>query len=69
MSKCDIKVKAIVPENIAIDAIDLTSIIANAIENADEAVRRVEEEKRSIRVTLVYDAGKLKLEVKKHLCN
>ncbi|WP_022747869.1 sensor histidine kinase [Lachnobacterium bovis] len=64
MSKCDIKVKAIVPENIAIDAIDLTSIIANAIENADEAVRRVEEEKRSIRVTLVYDAGKLKLEVK-----
>ncbi|SDX87594.1 GHKL domain-containing protein [Lachnobacterium bovis] len=63
-SKCDIKVKAIVPELIAIDAIDLTSIIANAIENAAEAIRRVEEEKRYIRVSIIYDAGKLKIEVK-----
>lgn len=61
---CDVKVKAIVPDKLAIDAIDLTSIIANAIENAAEAVRRVDEEERSIRVTLQYDGQKLKILIK-----
>ena len=42
----------------------MTSIIANAIENAAEAIRRVEEGKRYIRVSIIYDAGKLKIEVK-----
>ncbi len=56
-----IRVKAIVPERFPIEETDLTSLVANALENAVEAQENVEMSKRALQVELVYDGKKLKL--------
>lgn len=55
------RVKADVPERFPMEATDLTSLVANALENAVEAQERVEKEKRQIRIEITYNGKKLKL--------
>ena len=59
-----LRVKAIVPERFAMEETDLTSLVANALENAVEAQENVEKEKRAVMVELTYDGRKLKLMTK-----
>jgi sensor histidine kinase regulating citrate/malate metabolism len=56
-----LRVKAVVPERFPIEETDLTSLVANALENAVEAQEHVAKEKRSVQVELTYDGRKLKL--------
>ena len=49
------------PERFPIEETDLTSLVANALENAFEAQTHVEKEKRSMQVEITYDGRKLKL--------
>ncbi|MBQ8031423.1 MAG: GHKL domain-containing protein [Butyrivibrio sp.] len=53
--------KVAVPERFPIEDPDLTSLVANALENACEAQRLIPEEKRSLQFELFYDGRKLKL--------
>ena len=53
--------KALVPARFPMEETDLTSLVANALENAFEAQTHVEKEKRSMQVELTYDGKKLKL--------
>ena len=53
-----------VPEVFPIEEVDLTSLVANAIENAYEAQTRVPQEKRFIQAEIIYDGRKLKMLVK-----
>ena len=55
------RVKSSVPEKIPMEEMDLTSLVANALENAVEAQTHVPEEQRYIQVEIVYDGRKLKL--------
>lgn len=56
--------KAYVPAHFPMEETDLTSLVANALENAFEALTHVEEGKRSLQVELSYDGRKLKLMTK-----
>ncbi len=56
--------KACVPENIPMEETDLTSLVANALENAFEAQTLVEEGKRAMQVEITYEGPKLKLMTK-----
>lgn len=56
-----LRVKSVVPELFPMEEMDLTSLLANALENAVEAQSHVPEEKRSVQVELTYDGRKLKL--------
>ena len=58
------RVKCAVPEHFPMEETDLTSLVANALENAVEAQFNVEKEKRSVQVELIYDGRKLKLMTK-----
>jgi sensor histidine kinase regulating citrate/malate metabolism len=40
---------------------DLTSLVANALENAVEAQAHIEEGKRKVKIEIIYDGRKLKL--------
>ncbi len=53
--------KVNVPERFPIEDTDLTSLVANALENACEAQHLIDEEKRSLQFELSYDGRKLKL--------
>jgi hypothetical protein len=53
--------KVIVPQRFPIEDTDLTSLVANALENACEALSLLPEEKRALQFELVYDGRKLKL--------
>jgi len=55
------RVKVAVPERFPMEDTDLTSLVANALENACEAQRLIPEEKRSLQFELSYDGRKLKL--------
>jgi sensor histidine kinase regulating citrate/malate metabolism len=59
-----LRVKAAMPEHIPMEETDLTSLVANALENAVEAQEHVEEDKRTVQVELTYDGRKLKLYTK-----
>ncbi len=59
-----LRVKAVVPEIFAMEETDLTSLLANALENAVEAQELVESEKRAVQVELTFDGRKLKLMTK-----
>ncbi len=59
-----LRVKAVVPDRFPMEEMDLTSLVANALENAVEAQTHVDAEKRSLQVELVYDGRKLKLMTK-----
>ncbi len=56
-----LRAKAVVPELIPMEEIELTSLVANALENALEAQEKVPKEKRHIRFEINYDCKKLKL--------
>ena len=58
------RIRAIVPERFAIEETDLTSLVANALENAVEALGAVDEDKRSLQVEISFDGRKLKLMTK-----
>ena len=56
-----LRAKAVVPKHLPMEETDLTSLVANALENAVEAQVHVEEGKRKVRVEITYDGRKLKL--------
>ena len=56
-----LRVKAVVPKRFPMEETDLTSLVANALENAVEAQTHIEEGKRKVRVEITYDGRKLKL--------
>ncbi|MBE5825770.1 MAG: sensor histidine kinase [Butyrivibrio sp.] len=59
-----LRVKAIVPDRFPMEEMDLTSLVANALENAVEAQNYVDKENRSLQVEITYDGRKLKLMTK-----
>ncbi len=64
-----LRAKAIVPEKFPIEDTDLTSLLANALENAYEAQAKIEDvNQRQIQVDIAYDGRKLKL-LTKNTCN
>ena len=56
-----LRVKSAVPEMIPMEEMDLTSLVANALENAVEAETYVPQGQRSSQVEIIYDGRKLKL--------
>jgi hypothetical protein len=56
-----LRAKAIVPQHFPMEETDLTSLVANALENAVEAQTHIEQGKRNIQVEIIYDGRKLKL--------
>ncbi len=55
------RIRADVPERFAIEETDLTSLVANALENAVEALTHVDQDKRALQVEISFDGRKLKL--------
>ena len=58
------RIKANVPERFAIEETDLTSLVANALENAVEAQSQLDQGKRALQVEISFDGRKLKLMTK-----
>ncbi len=58
------RIRADVPERFAIEETDLTSLVANALENAVEALTHVDQDKRALQVEISFDGRKLKLMTK-----
>ncbi|WP_026523105.1 sensor histidine kinase [Butyrivibrio sp. VCB2001] len=58
------RIRADVPEHFAIEETDLTSLVANALENAVEALNHVDQDKRALQVEISFDGRKLKLMTK-----
>ncbi len=57
-----LRAKAIVPEKFPIEDTDLTSLVANALENAMEAQEKIDDvSQRYIQIDITYDGRKLKL--------
>lgn len=56
-----LRAKAVVPEHFPMEKTDITSLVANALENAVEAQAGIDEGKRSLQVEIIYDGRKLKL--------
>ena len=59
-----LRAKASVPEQIPMEQVELTSLVANALENALEAQEKIEREKRFIQIEITYDGRRLKLMTK-----
>ncbi len=62
--KFKMRVKANVPEPFPMEPTDLTSLVANALENAFEAQEHLDVQKRSVQVEINYDGRKLRLQTK-----
>ena len=65
-SKCQkagfkLRAKAVVPERFPIQEVELTSLVANALENALEAQEKLPKEKRFIQFEITYDDRRLKI--------
>ncbi len=56
-----LRAKAVVPERFPMEETDLTSLVANALENAVEAQSGIDEGKRSLQVEIIFDGRKLRL--------
>lgn len=56
-----LRAKAVVPERFPMEETDLTSLVANALENAVEAQEKLPVEKRQIKFEMTYNGMKLKL--------
>ncbi len=56
-----LRAKAAVPEKFPIQDVELTSLVANALENALEAQKKIPQEKRFIQIEITYDGRRLKL--------
>lgn len=63
------RIKADVPEHIPMEQTDLTSLVANALENAVEALGNIDEKSRSLQVEITYDGRKLKLMTRNPISN
>ena len=61
-----LRAKAVLPERFPMEEIELTSLLANTLENALEAQEKVPEDKRFIQLELTYDGRKLKLQSKNY---
>ena len=59
-----LRAKACVPEHIPMQEVELTSLVANALENALEAQDKVDREKRLIQIDITYDGRRLRLMTK-----
>ena len=59
-----LRVKAVVPDLFPMEEMDLTSLVANALENAVEAQSYVDPDKCGVQVEIIYDGRKLKLMTK-----
>lgn len=60
----EVNIKAVVPEMIGIDPIDLTGVFANALENAIEGCMRLpESSKRQITVIIKYIDDRLRIQI------
>lgn len=59
-----LRAKANVPEQFPMEQVELTSLVANALENALEAQEKVDGEKRFIQIEIIYDGRRLKLMTK-----
>ena len=59
-----LRAKAVVPEHLPMQEVELTSLVANALENALEAQDKIEREKRFIQIEITYDGKRLKLMTK-----
>ena len=53
-----------VPNNLLLDATDITAVVGNLIDNAIEASNLVEPAKRELIVSIFYEKGRLFLEIK-----
>ncbi len=58
------RIKASLPEHFAMEETDLTSLVANALENAVESQTHLVPEKRRLQVEISFDGRKLKLMTK-----
>ena len=61
-----LRAKAVVPERFPMEELDLTSLVANILENALEAQEKSPKEKRFIQIEIIYDGRKLKLQSKNY---
>lgn len=61
-----LRAKANVPERFAMEEIELTSLLANALENALESQEKAPVNKRFISVDISYDGRKLRLQTKNY---
>ena len=61
-----LRAKAAVPEHFPMEEIELTSLLANTLENALESQEKAPMEKRFIQVEITYDGRKLKLQSKNY---
>ena len=61
-----LRAKAVVPERFPMEELELTSLVANILENALEAQEKAPKEKRFIQIEIIYDGRKLKLQSKNY---
>lgn len=61
-----LRAKAVVPELFPMEEVELTSLLANTLENALESQEKAPQDKRFIQVEIVYDGRKLKLQSKNY---
>ena len=61
-----LRAKAAVPERFAMEEVELTSLLANALENALESQDKAPKEKRFISVDINYDGRTLRLQTKNY---
>ena len=60
-NKCNMKIRAAVPEELNITDVDLSALLSNILENCAEALEKIpDEEKKFMNVKLDYENGKLK---------
>ncbi len=60
---CIVKIMANVPEKIEIRDIDLTALLSNILEDACDALQKVDKDKRLVNVRINYADGKLRIQV------
>ena len=60
---CITKIMASVPEDLKIKDLDLTAILSNILEDACDALQKVDEEKRLVNIKINYRDGKLRIQV------
>ena len=60
---CITKIRALVPEDLKISDLDLTAILSNILEDACDALQKVEEKNRLVNIKINYRDGKLRIQV------
>ena len=59
-NKCNMKIRAAVPEELNITEVDLSALLSNILENCAEALEKIPDEEKFMNVKLDYENGKLK---------